>query len=273
VHESRKSLKKVEALARVLEQLGGAPRRKDVKRLRAARRTLSKLRDATVAIETFDRLRSRFARQIPEHTSAMITKHLARSKASMIERAHARNGGLARVADVLKKIRRSAKRWKAPSIDASMLPEVLGRSFRASRKAMRRAGKRERAGDFHEWRKRVKQFWYQLRLAERLISGLGRQIADFRELETALGDEHNLAVIRGYLRHARAFRRMHSDVDRIAAMSTALEAELRRAAMVLGGRLYKRSAKSFVKDLRRRLRSKGAPRRTPSPRTREAIAS
>jgi CHAD domain-containing protein len=72
VHESRKSVKKVEALARLLDHVGFAPPRKEVKRLRAARRSLSRVRDADVAIETFDRLRSRFSHRIPEHTSAMI---------------------------------------------------------------------------------------------------------------------------------------------------------------------------------------------------------
>ena len=46
VHEGRKSVKKVEALVRLLDQIGFAPAKKDVKRLRAARRTLSRLRDA-----------------------------------------------------------------------------------------------------------------------------------------------------------------------------------------------------------------------------------
>jgi hypothetical protein len=196
---------------------------------------LSNLRDADVVIETFDHLRSRLAHRIPEHTSAII---------------------------------RSAKQWSAPSIDVSELPQVLRRSFRASRKAMRRAQTRGRAPDFHDWRKRVKNLWYQLRLAERLVSGLSTQLAEFRELETALGEEHNLVVLRTKLTRDRGLRHIRSETNRLRAMSTALQEELRRSALVLGTRLHKSSPKEFANDLRRRLRPNGTPRRKPSPQTR-----
>ena len=268
VHESRKSVKKVEALARLLEQIGFAPPRKNVKRLHATRRVLSRLRDADAIIETFDHLRSRFADRIPEHTSAMIRSRLTRRKSKMTRRAQAGAGSLARAGKTLRKIRRSVKRWAAPPIDLSELPRVLGRSFRASRKAMRRAQTRGQAQDFHDWRKRVKNLWYQLRLAERLVSGLSTQIEEYRELETALGEEHNLVVLRTKLTRDRGLRRIKSQMDNLTAISTALQQELQRTAVVLGMRLHKISPKEFAKGLRRRLRPKGTARRKPSPRSR-----
>jgi CHAD domain-containing protein len=273
VHEGRKSVKKVEALAKLLDQIGFAPPRKDVKRLRAARRTLSRVRDADAIIETFDHLQSRFAHQIPEHTAAMIRTHLTRRKSTMTRRAQAGAGSLARAGKTLRKIRRSAKHWSAPSIDLSELPQVLRRSFRASRKAMKRAQTRGRAPDFHDWRKRVKNLWYQLRLAERLVAGLSTQLEQFRELETALGKEHNLVVLRTKLTRDRGLRKIRSEINRLRALSTALQEELRRAALVLGTRLHKISPKEFARDLGRRLRPKGTRRRKPSPRTRgQAVA-
>jgi hypothetical protein len=268
VHEGRKSVKKVEALARLLDQIGFAPPRKDVKRLRAARRTLSRVRDADAIIETFDHLHSRFADQIPEHTSAIIRTHLTRRKATMTRRAQAGAGSLTRAGKTLRRIRRSAKHWSAPSIDLSELPHVLRRSFRASQKAMTRAQTRGKGPDFHDWRKRVKHLWYQLRLAERLVAGLSTQLEEFRELETALGQEHNLVVLRTKLTRDRSLRNIRSEINRLRAMSTALQEELRRTALVLGTRLHNISPKEFEKDLRRRLRPKGTRRRKPSPRTR-----
>jgi AAA ATPase domain/CHAD domain len=272
-HESRKSVKKVEALAKLLDQVGFAPPRKDLKRLRAARQTLSRVRDADAVIETFDRLQSRFSHRIPEHTSAIIRAHLMRRKSTITRRAQASAGSLARAGKALRKIQRAAKHWLAPSIDLSELPQVLERSFRASRKAMKRAQTRGRAPDFHDWRKRVKNLWYQLRLAERLVSGLSTQIEEFRELETALGEEHNLSVLRTKLRRDRALRNIRSQINLLTAMTMALEGELRRTALVLGTRLHELSPKEFANDLRRRLRPKGTSRRKPSPRTRgQAVA-
>lgn len=268
VHEGRKSIKKVEALTTLLDQIGFAPPRKDVERLRAARRALSRLRDADAIIETFDHVRSRFADRIPEHTAAMIRTHLTRRKSQVIRRARAGAGSLVRTGKTLRMIRRSVKRWAAPSIHLSDLPRLLRRSFRASRKTMKRARKRGRAPDFHAWRKRVKILGYQLRLTERLVSGLSTQIEEFKELQTALGEEHNLVVLRTTLTRDRGLRHIGSEIKRLRTMSTALQEELRRGALVLGARLHRSSPKEFAKDLRRRLRPKGTPRRKPSPRTR-----
>jgi predicted nucleic acid-binding protein len=265
---AKHSIKKVEALARLLDQVGCAPPRKDVERLRAARRTLSRLRDADAIIGTFDRLRARFAHRIPEHTSAMILRRLTRQKSRMTRRAQTGAGCLTRAGKTLRKVRRSVKRWVVPSIDLSELPQVLRRSFRASRKAMKRAQTRGGAPDFHDWRKRVKNLWYQLRLAERVVSGLSTQIEEFGELETALGEEHNLVVLGTKLTRDRGLRKLRSQINRLTAMSTALQEELRRAALVLGAHLNTVSPKEFANDLRRRLRPMGTRRRKPSPRTR-----
>lgn len=272
VHESRKSVKKVEALTRLMDQMGFAPPRKKMKRLRAARRALSRLRDADAMIETFDRLRSRFADRIPEHTARVIRTHLVKEKTTIARRAEASAGSLARAGKALRKLKRSVNEWTSFSIDLSDLPPVLAHSFRASRKAMRQAQLHGRATDYHDWRKSVKDLEYQLRLVERLVAGMGTPIEEFRGLETALGEEHNLVVLRTRLTHDKELRSMKSQIVDLIAMSTALQEELRRAAVVLGVRLFTSSPKQFEKDLRRRLRPGGTPRRKPSPRSRQAVA-
>jgi hypothetical protein len=84
----------------------------------------------------------------------------------------------------------------------------------------------------------------------------------------ALGQEHNLVVLRTKLIQDRRLRNMKSEIDRLRALSTALQEEMRRAALVLGTRLHENPPKEFAKNLRRRLRPKGARRRKPSPRMR-----
>ena len=261
VHEARKSVKKVEALATLLDQIGFAPPRKDVARLRKVRRTLSRVRDADAMIGAFNRLQARFAARIPEHTAAPIQSRLKREKSSVTRRARANAGSFARARKTLRQVRRGVKYWSPQAIDLSQLPCVLRASFRASRKAMMRAQTRGRASDFHAWRKRVKQLWYQLRLAERLVAGLNRQVEEFGALETALGEEHNLAVLRTKLTGDRSLRKLRPQLDELTAMSTALQEELRRGALVMGARVYKLSPKKFERDLRRRLRPDGTRRR------------
>jgi hypothetical protein len=66
------------------------------------------------------------------------------------------------------------------------------------------------------------------------VAGLSTQLEEFRELETALGQEHNLVVIRTKLARDRGLRNIRSEIDRLRAMSTALLEELRRTALCWG---------------------------------------
>jgi CHAD domain-containing protein len=134
---------------------------------------------------------------------------------------------------------------------------------------MKRAQKGREATDFHRWRKRVKSLRYELRLAERLVSGLSGQIARFKQLETSLGEEHNLVVLRARLAADPALLNIKSEVNEIRAIAAALQAELRRKALKLGTRLHRVSPKQFAKDLRRRLAPTGS-RRGSSSRIRAA---
>ena len=257
VHEGRKSIKKVEAILGLLDQIGFTAPRKDARRLRSARRALSTLRDADVMIETFDHLRSRFPGGIPEHTSAMIRAHLLRAKSMVADRAR-RERSIVRAAKQLRQTRRSAKRWSLPVIEPSELPAIIKKSFRASRKAMKRARTRRGASNFHRWRKRVKALWYQLRLTEGLVSGMTAEIAEFKQLETDLGEEHNLVVLCGRLAADPGLLNIKSEINEIRAMVAALQDEFRRSALVLGTRLHAVSPKRFAKEIRRRLTPDGS---------------
>lgn len=81
------------------------------------------------------------------------------------------------------------------------------------------------------------------------------------ELETVLGEEHNLSVLRAKLHGDRSLRRLKAQTEDVTAMSMALEEELRRSALALGTRLFEMTPKEFEKDLEKRLRPNGARRR------------
>ena len=80
VHESRKSVKKVRAVAAFLKHAGAKLPRKDRKRLKSAARALSRVRDSTAIIDTFDRVRRRYPRQLPEHTYEILRRGLVAAR-------------------------------------------------------------------------------------------------------------------------------------------------------------------------------------------------
>ena len=107
----------------------------------------------------------------------------------------------------------------------------------------RRGPRNPTAESFHEWRKRVKDHWYHLRLLEGLWAESTRAYEkSLKELETFLGDDHNLAVLRERLGPG-------GETPGLTDLFTAIDRRqtgLRDRAIQLGGRLYAQKPDEFV---------------------------
>jgi CHAD domain-containing protein len=177
VHESRKSVKKVRAVAAFLKQAGAKLPRRDRKRLKSAARALSRVRDSTAIIDTFDRVRRRYPKQLPEHTYGILRRGLVAARDRNEARAQ-RDGVVAEAAERLEKTRKSARKWTSPSIKWSGMIAIVAASYRRSRNAMKRARVTGQSATLHRWRKELKTLWYQLRLARPLTTGVAPLIAN-----------------------------------------------------------------------------------------------
>jgi CHAD domain-containing protein len=249
IHESRKRMKKVRAAAAVLEQAGAKLPRKDRKRLKSAARALSRLRDSAAIIETLDRVRRRYPKQLPEHTYGVLRRALVGTRDCEQARAR-RDGVVAEAAERLAKTRRSAKAWTSPSIGVSDMIAVMTASYRRSRNAMKRARATGQSATLHRWRKELKTHWYQLRLVKPLTTRVAPLIADLKRLETDLGDDHNLVVLGATLRGCRELRSMRAQLRQIERLATRMRQPLRRRAFALGRRLHARTPRAFARWIR-----------------------
>ena len=137
VHESRKSVKKVRAVAALLTEGGATLPRRDRKRLKSAARALSRVRDSTAIVDTFDAVRRRYPAQCPEHTYGIMRRTLVAAR-DRTEALAQRDGVVAGAVERLEKTRESAKDWTPPSIKWSDMIAIIAASYRRSRKAMRR---------------------------------------------------------------------------------------------------------------------------------------
>jgi CHAD domain-containing protein len=247
----RKSVKKVRAVAALLEQAGVKLPRKDRKRLKSTASALSRLRDSAAIIETFDRVRRRYPKQLPEHTYGILRRGLVGARNRLETRAQ-RDGDIGDAVKRLTKTRKSAKTWTSPSLslDVSDMIAVVAASYRRSRKAMKRARATGQSATMHNWRKELKILWYQLRLARPLTAGVAPFIAGLKRLETELGDDHNLVVLEATLRGCRDLRSMRPAVRHIDRLAARMRQPLRRRAFALGRRLHARKPKAFARWIR-----------------------
>ena len=262
IHESRKRIKKVRAVAAFLEQAGAKLPRKDYRRLKSAAQALSRLRDSTVIVESLDRVRRRYPKQLSEHTFGILRRSLIHARQQQLARAK-RDGVMVEAAAQLTKTRKSAKAWASPSIRISEMVDIVSVSYRRSRTAMKHARTTRQSATLHRWRKEVKTLWYQMRLARPLIEGVAPLIADLKRLETVLGDDHNLVVLGATLRGCRDLQSMRQQLRKIEALAVRMRDSLRRRAFAVGRRVHRRKPKAFARwlhtsSIRSRLRQLAA---------------
>jgi CHAD domain-containing protein len=246
VHEARKSLKKIRGLLGLIAKPLGRVYKTEDRYFRNIGQQLSKLRDSAVLLETFDALVGRH----PELDSVALVNmrcNLLRWK----REAAAEKQVSAEVWQALAAARAKAVIW--PLDRLLQFPAVLvdlTAVYRAGRKAYRKALREQTAESFHDFRKQVKKHWYHLRLFEgHLSSEMKKRVKELRTLETVLGDEHNLAVLR---------ERIAADVEttgdrhEIRAFLAVLEDEgkqLRELAMKSGEELYAARPRIYAETL------------------------
>ncbi len=241
VHEARKSVKKTRALLRLANYSC------EDKRLRKIGRALSEVRDAAVMIEVFDALVEKQQPAIGKEALAGIRRGLVESMRS-VDSAKAVASALA----ALDAARQRLDRW--PIEDA--LADGLETTYRRGRKMLRRARKTGHAQNYHDFRKRVKEHWYHMRL----VGPLDARTASLKDLESWLGEHHNLAVLGEKLeKHPEGFGDSAA-VEIFLALAAGERRKLAQDSIALGRRLYHQKPKQFVHTLTPKKQSASASR-------------
>lgn len=250
VHTARKAVKKERSLLRLVRgTIPAKRRRRENTALRDATRELSDARDAEVMIQTLDRLSARFTGQLPESTFEGARRLLIPERDA--RRAQLTDSALAiQSVQELDAVRRRVDGWPLRRDGWSAIGPGLGRSYQRGRQAMEAARHRRSLGKLHDWRKRVKDLWYQ----ERLLAPAGGptvrgQAKDLKRLSDLLGDDHDLGVLRGRLTVGHPDAAV--DIEALLALIDHRRAELQTEAFRLGKRVYGERPRAFVQRMRR----------------------
>jgi len=252
VHDARKSIKKVRSVLQLLgDELDARGSRG---RLRKASHLLSPIRDADAMLASARSLRSRHSAEQSELVGSLRSR-----RATLVADADRERIG-PRAARALKRVRRKARGWDWDDTTFPVLAKAIRRSYKRARTSLDDVRADSRAETFHEWRKRVKTLWYALRLLERRAPRLQRPIADLKRLQTMLGDDHNLFVLRTQL-GSESTRMGWSGRARLRMRIDRRQRELRQHALALGLRLFALPPKVFARRLREMWDSRPAARR------------
>lgn len=289
VHETRKAIKRLRALLRLLEsELGADTFARENATLRDVARSLSGARDAAVMLASLDALIERHPRALGRRRGVLELRRRVRAEQASMERLTLADPAVR--ADVLGELhafRWRADAWSLSERDGIQLVEAdLARLYKQGRtryaRVVRRRG--DRMLTMHEWRKRVKDLRYAAEMLERRDadgsrassgsgkSGLGktrsgkadssgsqlRRLAlRADQLGELLGEEHDLAVLAEHLR-AGARRDAASDTwhtgrrtrDALLERISRRRRALRKRALRDGRRLYRDDPDAFLRSVR-----------------------
>ncbi len=246
VHEARKSLKKTRALLRLMRPELDNVYAVENPRLRDIGRKLSEFRDTAVMVEMFDGVKQKYQAELDGHTLGSIRRGLVGQKRKQ-ERGTQMSATLKRLAAKLRPAANSLEKWSPETDGFPAIEPGLTDSYRSARKAMAGVRDHSRPEYAHEWRKRVKDHWYDVRLLEDLwtdvMEGYEKSLKD---LETWLGDHHNLTVLRDRLKAEPDLYGNQDDIDFCLKLIRKYQKELRKNALSLGERVYEESPRQFA---------------------------
>jgi CYTH domain-containing protein/CHAD domain-containing protein len=244
IHSARKDLKKIRSTLRLVRSdLGENRYRAENRRYRDAGRLLSGSRDAEVKVQTLEALERRLGERVP-HTAAGGWRQLLEVErdAAAGQMDGDESGAIPKAIDMVSAGLGTVGEWPLDGDGWTLLKPGLRRSYGRGRKAMARVAADPDPEQVHEWRKRAKDLWYQLRLIRRAWPEvLGETVDRTHDLADLLGDHHDLTVLAADLER----RATVSSKPQLAALIDERQAELLDEALALGERIYAEKPKAF----------------------------
>jgi CHAD domain-containing protein len=238
VHNARKAFKKERGLLRLARYDLEKGVYKELNAwFRDAKNRLASARDAEAMIETFDQLAERYP-------SISESESLRAVRESLVERREAITSDDEALTQTAHELSREladfsdrTKQWEFSRGGFDGLARGLERVYRQGREAMKKAYQDPSDERFHDWRKRVKDYWYHSRLLRNVWPEMMKPLVDeLKQLSDLLGDDHDLAVLQATLAADRD--KLQGDIDTLACLASKRQGELRSEAKALGARLY-----------------------------------
>jgi len=250
IHEARKNVKKIRGVLRLIRPELGEVYGRENPFFRGVGLRLSQFRDAGAMLETFGALRQKYRGDLGRGRLASIRRGLTARK----EQAE-KQGGIEEVlhglAGMLRRRGLRVARWPLAADGFEAIAPGLEVTFARGQKALARVRKQPLAENYHEWRKRVKDHWYQVRLLEGVWDGtMPAYERRLKDLETWLGEDHNLVVLREKIMAEPDFYGTQPEIALFVRLVGKYHKELRGDAVALGAHVYRVKPRQFVRRMR-----------------------
>jgi hypothetical protein len=260
IHETRKAIKRLRALLRLLRvQIGQSEFSHETELLRDCAGRLAGARDAEVMSQTLKDLVERHPKRLGANrrVARLSDRLLAESKAASAQTLS--SDARAVLLDQLCAMRQRVDAWRLLHGDFELIDGALCDIYRRGERAYGKARKRNDPSVMHDWRKRVKDLRYAAQALTRSDAKRASDLQHMRalarradRLAEILGEEHDLAMLGELVRERRDLFDGHKRIRKtLLRLIDERRARLRRKALGLGGELYEQRPKKFVRSVKR----------------------
>ncbi len=249
IHEARKSVKKIRGVLRLVRfELGKAYRQENA-RFRELGHHLSELRDSAALLEVFNQVTNEYAGTLERKSINAIRSGLQKEKGATEQRLNT-DEVIKNATAAFRSLAPRARSWPLTHNGFHAIDSGLESTYRLGRRGLKRAEKTEKSVAFHDFRKRVKDHWYHVRLLENLWTEIMEaHESSLKQLETWLGDDHNLVLLREKLRNKPEAFGGEAAVTAFLSLAEQHQKELRGNSISLGHRVYAEKPSVFVRNL------------------------
>jgi CHAD domain-containing protein len=248
VHEVRKHLKKLRAAMRLaIGEVGKNCHANEDRCVRKIGRLISDLRDAQVRLQTFVELRDQAAKT-PEQKLFPCTEELLLLERESFSAAFA--GWQSQAIPQLEAVKTRLTDWPLDGLNWKQICGAVAKIYKRGQRWLAKTIDDPEPENFHAWRKRVKDIWYQLRILQPLNRVVLEEMAhDAEVLGELLGREHDLDFLWARLEKEYGDEALAGELSQLQKLITKRGKRLRRDALELGRRFYAEPAKAFAKRI------------------------
>lgn len=248
VHETRKNFKKIRTVYRLIRSnLDEEKFKYENSFFRDSGRILSDLRDSTVLIYTFDKLLENSEIEMSNFDFSIFKNFLIEKHKNISASKHKKSQVINSLSTDLLLARSRVFDWPMSGDNFRIIRKNLQRIYEKGQVAMYAVFSEAIKENVHEWRKRVKDLWYSMRILNNLWPEIMSPLVNLlAKLSDILGDTNDLFLLKQRIianqnkfKDGQHTRELINFIDRRII-------DLLRDARTIGRKVYSEDSKYFV---------------------------
>lgn len=248
VHDTRKNFKKIRTIQRLIRSdIGEESFQNENSFYRDAGRTLSDLRDSTVLILTFDKLVTSSELEMSNFDFLVFRNFLIEKQKHIRTAKSKKSAVIHSLSTDLLLARSRVFDWPLSGDDFKLIKKNLQLIYEQGQKYMYAVFSESVKENVHEWRKRVKDLWYAMRILNNLWPEIMSPLVFLLgKLSDALGDANDLFLLKERIISNQSKFKDDQHTRELINFIDRRIIDLLREARSIGRKVYSEDPKYFV---------------------------